>query len=94
MLVRRGVPFPVNVCQGVVDILQLWSEAGQISTYIGGDLFATMHTGVFLDMGSHFLGNGVVMAEDRTEKLLHRGRFWGSGRLLFWGRSLWGDSIF
>lgn len=86
--------FLVNVRQRVVDLLQLWSKAGQISTYIGGDLFAAMYTGVFLDVGSHFLGNGVVMAEDRTEKLLHRSRFWGSGRLLFWGGSLWGDSIF
>lgn len=85
LLGSRGVPFLVNVRQGIVDFAKLRSQVRQVAANIGGNLFAAVYAGIFLDVRGHFFADGEVMAEDRAEELLHKSRFWGSGRFLFVG---------
>ncbi len=48
-----GMPFLVDAFQGLVDLPQLRREQGEVPAGIGGNLFATVYTGVFLDVGGN-----------------------------------------
>lgn len=66
-----GMPFLVDALQGLVDLPKFRRQQGEVSAGIGGNLFAAMNTGVFLDVGGDILGNAVVMAEEGAENFLH-----------------------
>ena len=64
--------FLINDFQGLVDILELRGQNGKVSADIGGYFLTTMNTFVFLDVGSHFFRNGIVVAENVTKNTLHK----------------------
>ncbi len=64
--------FLIDDFQGLVDILELRRQYRKVSADIGGYFLSTMNTFVFLDMGSHFFRNGIVVAENVAKNTFHK----------------------